>query len=77
MQLELGTQWFSSLDLMEGYHQVHMAENSKCKNGISCQLGFFYHQCMLFGLTKASATFQHLMNKMFCGDKWNFVFLFI
>ena len=50
--------WFTSLDLMKGYHQVQMAEDSKCKTAFTCHLGLFHYRRMLFGLTNAPATFQ-------------------
>jgi len=57
--------WFTSLDLMIRFRN---------KTAFTCHLGLFHYRCMLFGLTNAPATFQHLMNKLFCNDEWNFAF---
>ena len=67
--------WFTSLDLMKGYHQVQMAEDSKCKT-FTCHLSLFHYCHMPFGLTNTPATLQRLMNKLFCGDEWNFVSIY-
>ena len=32
---------------------------------------------MSLGLTNAPATFQRLMNNLFCGNEWNFVFIYL
>lgn len=32
---------------------------------------------MLFGLTNAPAMFQRLMNQLFCGMEWDFVFVYL
>ena len=68
---------FSSLDLMRGYHQVRMAEDSKQKTAFTCHLGLFQYRRMLFGLTNAPATFQHLMSQLFSGKEWAFVFVYL
>ena len=35
--------WFTSLDLMKGYHPVQMAEDSKWKMAFTCHLGLFHY----------------------------------
>ena len=53
---------FTSLDLQSGYGQVEMTEASKPLTTFTVgPLGFYECVWMLFGLTNALATFQHLM----------------
>ena len=49
---------FSSLDLMRGYHQVKMSEDSKDKTAFTCHLGLYHYLRMPFWLTNALATFN-------------------
>ena len=69
--------YFSTLDLMKGYHQVKMEEQSKCKTAFTCHLGLFQYCRMPFGLTNTLATFQRLMNKLFSGKQWDSVFVYL
>ena len=68
---------FSSLDLMRGYHQVQMEEESKPKTAFTCHLGLYQYRRMPFGLTNAPATFQRLMGKLFGGRDWEFVYVYL
>ena len=69
--------YFSTMDLMKGYHQVKMENQSKRKTAFTCHLGLFQYRRMPFGLTNAPATFQRLMNKLFSGKEWESVFTYL
>ena len=69
--------YFSTLDMMKGYHQVKMDEQSKCKTTFTCHRGLFQYRRMPFGLTNAPATFQRLMDKLFAGQEWDSVFVYL
>ena len=57
-----GSQWFSAVDLMLGYWQVEMNEESKPLAIFTMgPLGFYECKRMLFGLSNAHATFKRLM----------------
>ena len=67
---------FSSLDLMQGYDQVRMAEDAKHKTAFTCHLGLFQYRRIPFRLTNAPATSQRLMSQLFSGQEWSFVFVY-
>ena len=69
--------YFSTLDMMKGYHQVKMEEQSKQKTAFTCHLGLFQYRRMPFGLTNAPATFQRLMDRIFLGPEWDSVFVYL
>ena len=70
-------QIFTTLDLMKGYHHIKMSPESKDKTAFTCHLGLFQYKRMPFGLTNAPATVQRLMNKLFSGAEWKFVFVYL
>ena len=68
---------FTSLDLMKGYHQVKVAEESRSKTAFTCHMGLYQYRRMPFGLTNVPATFQHLMNQLFAGEQCRFVYVYL
>ena len=68
---------FTSLDLMKGYHQVKVADDCKSKTAFTCHMGLYQYRRMPFGLTNALATFQRLMNRLFTGEEWRFVYVYL
>ena len=69
--------YFSTMDLMKGYHQVKMEDQSKHETAFTSHLGLFQYRRMPFGLTNAPATFQRLMNRLFTGEEWKSVFVYL
>ena len=72
-----GARWFSTLDLKSGYHQVPMAKEDKPKTAFSCGSGLWQFQVMPFGLCKAPATFERLMEAVLGGLHWNSVLVYL
>lgn len=60
-------QYFSTLDLASGYHQINMHPNSIQKTAFNTEEGHFEFLKMPFGLKNAPATFQRLMNETLRG----------
>lgn len=56
-----GAQYFSSLDLAHGYHQVVMDKESVEKTAFRVPFGLFEYTRMPFGLVNAPGTFQRVM----------------
>ncbi len=55
---------FSSLDLLSGYWQVHMAPKARAINVFSTPSGHYEWLRMPFGLKSAPITFQRLINTL-------------
>lgn len=59
--------YFTTLDLANGFHQVPMDEKDKLKTAFSTSTGHYVYNRMPFGLKGAPATFQRLMNAVLSG----------
>ena len=68
-----GAKYFSSIDLASGYWQIKMHENSMEKTTFNSKFGSFFFLVMPFGLVKAPATFQSLMDRIFRDVQWRYV----
>ncbi len=59
--------FLSKLDLLKGFHQVPLDDNSKKYTAFSCKYGKYQYKRMPFGLRNAPATFQLLMQRVLRG----------
>jgi len=57
-----GAQWFTKMDLKNGFHPICIKEGDEWKKAFRTRYGLFEFQVMPFGLTNAPSTFQDMMN---------------
>ena len=63
------SKYLTTLDLMKGYWQVQMDERDKEKTAFTSPLGLLQFTTMPFGLSRAPATFQRLMDQVLRGTE--------
>lgn len=71
------TRVFSTLDLLQGFHQIKLTENAIPKTAFTTHLGLFEYTRMPFGLKNAPATFQRLVEDIFRDIMWINVLVYI
>jgi hypothetical protein len=57
-----GDQWFNTLDLCSGFHQIKMAPGEGFKTTFQTHSGHYEYNVMPYGVTGGHATFQTMMN---------------
>ena len=61
-----GHKLLSFMDAFSGYNQIKMNETDQEKTSFVTSQGLFCYEVMPFGLKNAGATYQRLVNHMFC-----------
>ena len=72
-----GSQYFSSLDLSMGYHQIEMDVNDVDKTAFTTRTGQYAFSRMPFGLNGAPQTFQRVMASILREQNWKYCIIYL
>ena len=76
-ELLQGATIFTKLDLRNAYHLVQIQEGDEWKTAFNTSTGHWEYLVMPFGLTKAMAVFQSLVNDVLSDMINKFVFIYL
>jgi hypothetical protein len=71
----LSALFFSKIDFVKAYHQIHITKADMPKRVIATPVGLFQFPFMVFGLKKAAQTLQCLTDNILVGLDYVFSFL--
>ena len=74
---EANANYFTSLDLMLGFWQMELDEESREKAAFITQRSVYECTRMPFGLTNAPISFQTLMSRVLRGLNWKSVLVYV
>lgn len=77
LDLLAGACWFSTLDLLWGFWQIPLAEDSKQYTAFRCLFGQFEYNVLPFGLTNAPTSFQRVMDEVLGDLKFSICMVYI
>ena len=73
----VGAQYFSTLDLASGYHQISMDPRDQHKTAFTTPFGLYEYTRMPMGLASAPATFQRLMQATMSDFAFQFLLVYL
>lgn len=71
------SQYFTTLDLASGFHQLEVQPEDIPKTAFSTPYGHYEYKRMPFGLKNAPATFQRVMDSVLCGLQGERCFVYL